>query len=160
MATDVSDGINMPSPDAIDARRGPLSEVDAVEGADEVLMYTPSPLKRPPGSPLRRSLSAPAADGSSEAAAAGPVPTLAAPLCASPGQQQRRSLWQGGGVHVHVDAHAMRALLAEWKGRNLQGEPPAGLRVMSQCALVPCFAVSCFFRALPCPFPAPNAPAT
>jgi hypothetical protein len=148
----------MASPDAIDARRGPLSEVDAVEGADEVLMYTPSPLKRPAGSPLSSSHAAPAADGSNEAVAAGPVPALAAPLCASPGQQQRQSEWQSSGVHVHVDAPAMRALLAEWQGRNLHGEPPAGLRVMSQCALLPFSSLATFFfLALLCPFSAPNA---
>lgn len=37
-------------------------------------------------------------------------------------------------VHVHVDADAMRAFLREWKSRDCVGDPPAGLRVMSQCA--------------------------
>jgi hypothetical protein len=58
-----------------------------------------------------------------------------APLCNSPGAgSQARSRWDTDGVHVHVDALAMRRFLAEWKGRGLVGEPPAGLRIMSQCA--------------------------
>jgi hypothetical protein len=41
-------------------------------------------------------------------------------------------------VHVDVDAQAMREFLQEWKDRDLTGEPPSGLRIMSQCAAALC----------------------
>jgi chromosome segregation ATPase len=44
--------------------------------------------------------------------------------------------WSQEGVHVHVDAQALRALLSEWKDRALDGAVPAGLRVMSQWELL------------------------
>ena len=103
-----------------------LSEIEAVEGADEVLMYTPSPLKAPPT--LSRAQLPPSGSRGEQ----GEAPTEAA-VCRSPGAPVRRSQ-AAGGVHVHVDAAALRKLLEEWKARQLEGEPPTGLRLMSQCA--------------------------
>jgi hypothetical protein len=56
----------------------------------------------------------------------------------SPEQSQSpgvsRAADRGQMVHVHVDAEAMRTFLAEWKERGCQGDPPSGIRIMSQCA--------------------------
>ena len=73
-----------------------------------------------------------------EAVTASKAPILNA--CDSPGGARvsrapsQGSRGGGGDVIVHVDVASMRLLLDEWRGRDLHGEVPAGLRIMSQYA--------------------------
>ena len=115
--------------------------------ADEVLQCTPSPLRpaeQPCSAGATRTRGAPDAGGAAMAAPDS-AQVLQAPRCASPvADSPRTSRWDPDRVHVHVDAHELRTFLAEWKGRQLHGAPPAKLRIMSQCVS----ACRCSYRSI------------
>lgn len=107
------------------------------DSVDEVLQCTPSPLRPVEQPDASRPQQVSDAHAHDNAAAAAPESAQAPqmPQCDSPGADSpRTSRWDPDRVHVHVDAHELRTFLAEWKGRQLQGPPPAKLRVMSQYA--------------------------